>query len=81
MIIKWFKSLFKKKLKHQWIIRHDRATDSMYFGPFKSMTEAEAFIFKFENFGKKIHDQVSWVLPLETSLSVQKMLGQLQISH
>jgi len=49
MIIKWFKSLFKKKLKHQWIIRHDRATDSMYFGPFKSMTEADAFIFKFEN--------------------------------
>jgi predicted dehydrogenase len=33
-----------------------------------------------ENFGKRIHDQESWVLPLETSLSVQKMLGQLQCS-
>ena len=33
-----------------------------------------------KNFGKRIHDQESWVLPLETSLSVQKMLGQLQCS-
>ena len=33
-----------------------------------------------ENFGKRIHYQESWVLPLETSLSVQKMLGQLQCS-
>jgi len=34
-----------------------------------------------ENFGKKIHGQESWVLPLETSLSVAKMLGQIQSYH
>lgn len=48
-ICRCFKSLFKKELKHQWIIRHDRATDSVYFGPFKSITEAETFIVKFQN--------------------------------
>jgi len=48
-ICQCFKSVFKKELKHQWIIRHDRATDSVYFGPFKSMTEAETFISKFQN--------------------------------
>lgn len=30
-----------------------------------------------ENFGKRINGQTSWVLPLETSLSVQKMLDQI----
>ncbi len=30
-----------------------------------------------ENFGKRINGQASWVLPLETSLSVQKMLDQI----
>ena len=34
-----------------------------------------------ENFGKRILGQESWVLPIETSLLVQKMLGQLQSSH
>jgi hypothetical protein len=41
----------------------------------------DPYMLMIENFGKKIHDQVSWVLPLETSLSVAKMLGQLQSSH
>jgi predicted dehydrogenase len=40
----------------------------------------DAYGLMIENFGKRIHDQESWVLPLETSLSVQKMLGQLQCS-
>lgn len=31
-----------------------------------------------ENFGKKLQGQPSWVLPLETSLSVAKMVEQLQ---
>jgi hypothetical protein len=31
-----------------------------------------------ENFGKKIQGQPSWVLPLETSLSVAKMVDQLR---
>ena len=41
---------------------------------------ADPYGLMIENFGKRIHDQESWVLPLETSLSVQKMLGQLQCS-
>jgi len=41
----------------------------------------DPYMLMIENFGKKIHGQVSWVLPLETSISVQKMLGQLQNSH
>jgi len=41
----------------------------------------DPYMLMIENFGKKIHDQESWVLPLETSLSVQKMLGQLQSYH
>jgi len=41
----------------------------------------DPYMLMIENFGKKIHGQESWVLPLETSLSVQKMLGQLQNSH
>jgi predicted dehydrogenase len=40
----------------------------------------DAYGLMIENFGKRIHYQESWVLPLETSLSVQKMLGQLQCS-
>jgi hypothetical protein len=31
-----------------------------------------------ENFGKKLHGQPSWVLPLETSLSVAKMVDMLE---
>ena len=41
----------------------------------------DAYMLMIENFGKRIHGQESWVLPLETSLSVQKMLSQLQSSH
>ena len=41
----------------------------------------DAYMLMIENFGKRIHGQESWVLPLETSLSVQKMLDQLQSSH
>ena len=40
----------------------------------------DAYMLMIENFGKRIHGQESWVLPLETSLSVQKMLDQLQSS-
>ena len=50
----------------------------------KQVEEFEAvdpYMLMIENFGKKIHGQASWVLPLETSLSVQKMLGQLQNSQ
>ena len=41
----------------------------------------DPYMLMIENFGKKIHGQESWVLPLETSLSVQKMLGQIQSFH
>jgi predicted dehydrogenase len=41
----------------------------------------DPYMLMIENFGKKINGQESWVLPLETSLSVQKMLGQLQSFH
>jgi predicted dehydrogenase len=41
----------------------------------------DAYMLMIENFGKRIHGEESWVLPLETSLTVQKMLGQLQSSH
>jgi hypothetical protein len=32
-----------------------------------------------ENFGKKVNRQDAWVLPLASSLSVQKALDQLQV--
>jgi xylose dehydrogenase (NAD/NADP) len=38
----------------------------------------DPYMLMIENFGKRIYSQESWVLPLETSLSVTKMLGQLQ---
>lgn len=38
----------------------------------------DPYMLMIENFGKKIHGQESWVLPLETSLSVAKMLVQIQ---
>ena len=41
----------------------------------------DPYMLMIENFGKKILGQGNWVLPLETSISVQKMLGQLQNSH
>jgi hypothetical protein len=37
----------------------------------------DPYLLMIQNFGKKIRGQESWVLPLETSLSVQKMLDQL----
>jgi len=33
-----------------------------------------------ENFGKRVTDQESWVLPLETSLFVQKMLDKIKLT-
>ena len=41
----------------------------------------DAYMLMIENFGTRIHGQESWVLPLETSLTVQKMLEQLQNSR
>ena len=41
----------------------------------------DPYMLMIENFGKRIHSQESWVLPLETSLSVAKMLGQIQSSN
>ena len=41
----------------------------------------DSYMLMIENFGKRIHGQESWVLPLETSLSVAKMLVQLQSSN
>ena len=41
----------------------------------------DPYMLMIENFGKRIHGQESWVLPLETSLSVAKMLVQLQSSN
>jgi hypothetical protein len=34
-----------------------------------------------ENFGKRIQGQESWVLPLETSVSVAEVLEQIQNSN
>ena len=39
---------------------------------------SDSYMLMIENFGKKIRGQDSWVLPLETSLSVQKMLDQIR---
>ena len=58
------------------------STSSLRLGQQVEEFEAvDAYMLMIENFGKRISDQESWVLPLETSLSVQKMLGQLQSSH
>ena len=50
-------------------------------GQVEEFEAVDAYMLMIENFGKRIHGQESWVLPLETSLSVQKMLDQLQSSH
>ena len=50
-------------------------------GQVEEFEAVDAYMLMIENFGKRIHGQESWVLPLETSLSVQKMLEQLQSSH
>jgi predicted dehydrogenase len=41
----------------------------------------DPYMLMIENFGKRIRAEESWVLPLETSLSVAKMLEQLQGSR
>ena len=50
-------------------------------GQVEEFEAVDAYMLMIENFGKRIHGQESWVLPLETSLSVQKMLDQLQSSR
>ena len=50
-------------------------------GQVEEFEAVDAYMLMIENFGKRIHGQESWVLPLETSLSVAKMLGQLQSSN
>ena len=58
------------------------STSSLRLGQQVEEFEAvDAYMLMIENFGKRISGQESWVLPLETSLSVAKMLGQLQSSH
>jgi predicted dehydrogenase len=44
---------------------------------FEEFEAVDPYLLMIQNFGKKIRGQESWVLPLETSLSVQKMLDQL----
>ncbi len=44
---------------------------------FEEFEAVDTYLLMIQNFGKKIRGQESWVLPLETSLSVQKMLDQL----
>jgi predicted dehydrogenase len=41
----------------------------------------DPYMLMIENFGKRIQVQESWVLPLETSLSVAKVLEQIQSSN
>jgi len=40
--------------------------------------ESDSYMIMIENIGKRIRSEESWVLPLETSLSVQKMLDQIR---
>ena len=45
-MFKYFKSKFKKQNQRQnyaWIVRHARATDVVYFGPFYSWQEVDSF--------------------------------------
>ena len=44
---------------------------------FEEFESVDPYKIMIENFGKRINGQASWVLPLETSLSVQKMLDQI----
>ena len=39
---------------------------------------ADSYALMIESFGNRVNGLDSWVLPLETSLTVAKMLGQLQ---
>jgi len=44
---------------------------------FEEFEAADPYMLMIENFGKRINCQQSWVIPLETSLSVQKVLDQI----
>lgn len=58
------------------------AASSLRLGEhFEEFAAVDPYMLMIQNFGKKIRGQESWVLPLETSLSVQKMLDQLQGSR
>ncbi|CAB4886196.1 unannotated protein [freshwater metagenome] len=50
-------------------------------GHTENFDAVDPYMLMIENFGKRIQGQESWVLPLETSLSVAKMLEQLQGSR
>ncbi len=55
------------------------AASSLRLGDhFEEFEAVDPYLLMIQNFGKKIRGQESWVLPLETSLSVQKMLDQLR---
>ena len=55
------------------------AKSSLRLGEVKEEFEAvDPYRLMIENFGKKLQGQQSWVLPLETSLSVAKMVDQLR---
>jgi D-xylose 1-dehydrogenase (NADP+, D-xylono-1,5-lactone-forming) len=55
------------------------ATSSLRLGEVKEDFEAvDPYRLMIESFGRKVQGQQSWVLPLETSLSVAKMLDQLE---
>lgn len=58
------------------------SASSLRLGEYVEEFEAvDPYMLMIQNFGKKIRGQESWVIPLETSLSVQKMLDQLQRSR
>ena len=58
------------------------AASSLRLGDhFEEFAAVDPYMLMIQNFGKRIRGQESWVLPLETSLSVQKMLDQLQGSR
>jgi predicted dehydrogenase len=57
------------------------AKSSLRLGEVNEEFEAvDPYRLMIENFGKKLQGQPSWVLPLETSLSVAKMVDQLEPS-
>jgi xylose dehydrogenase (NAD/NADP) len=57
------------------------AKSSLRLGEVNEEFEAvDPYRLMIENFGKKLQGQLSWVLPLETSLSVAKMVDQLEPS-
>jgi hypothetical protein len=55
------------------------ANSSLRWGEEKEEFEAvDPYRLMIESFGKKLQGQPSWVLPLETSLSVAKMVDRLR---